>query len=146
MKLSSLNIKHAKLLDKYVKYLQGVAYEATEFSTHKKFDEFNEILYNIATYTNAFRRIVKNSKSEKERVVEWVYMPPNLMLYACMGFLTGIKNNKNKKLIDALAEDLFEKTVDFVGETADILDDIKEKDEIEEKIKIIQKERNEYNS
>ena len=68
MKLSSLNIRHAKLLDKYVKYLQGVAYEATEFSTHKKFDEFNEILYNIATYTNAFRRIVKNSKSEKERV------------------------------------------------------------------------------
>ena len=52
----------------------------------------------------------------------------------------------NKKLIDELSEDLFEKTVDFVGETADILDDIKEKDEIEEKIKIIKKERNEYNS
>ncbi len=142
MKLSSLNIKHAKLLDKYIKYLQGIAYEATEFSSHKKFEEFNEILYNIANYTNAFKKIVKNSN----RVGEWVYMPPNLMLYASMGFLTGIKNKTNKKLIDELSEDLFEKTVDFVGETADILDDIKEKDEIEEKIKIIKKERNEYNS
>ena len=142
MKLSSLNIKHAKLLDKYIKYLQGIAYEATEFSSHKKFEEFNEILYNIANYTNAFKKIVKNSN----RVGEWVYMPPNLMLYASMGFLTGIKNKTNKKLIDELSEDLFEKTVDFVGETADILDDIKEKDEIEEKIKIIKKERNEDNS
>ena len=142
MKLSSLNIKHAKLLDKYIKYLQGIAYEATEFSSHKKFEEFNEILYNIANYTNAFKKIVKNSN----RVGEWVYMPPNLMLYASMGFLTGIKNKTNKKLIDYISEDLFEKTVDFVGETADILDDIKEKDEIEEKIKIIKKERNEYNS
>ena len=142
MKLSSLNIKHAKLLDKYIKYLQGIAYEATEFSSHKKFEEFNEILYNIANYTNAFKKIVKNSN----RVGEWVYMPPNLMLYASMGFLTGIKNKTNKKLIDELSEDLFEKTVDFVGETADILDDIKEKDEIGEKIKIIKKERNEYNS
>ena len=105
MKLSSLNIKHAKLLDKYIKYLQGIAYEATEFSSHKKFEEFNEILYNIANYTNAFKKIVKNSN----RVGEWVYMPPNLMLYASMGFLTGIKNKTNKKLIDELSEDLLKK-------------------------------------
>jgi len=77
MKLSSLNTKHAELLDKYVKYLQGVAYEATEFSAPNKFEEFNEILHNIVNYTNAFQKIVKDSK----RVSEWVYMPPNLMLW-----------------------------------------------------------------
>ncbi len=32
---------------------------------------------------------------------------------------------------------MFEKTVDFVGETADILDEMKEKEQIEEKIKIV---------
>lgn len=142
MKLASLNTKHAKLLDKYVKYLQGVAYEATEFSAPKKFEEFNEILHNIVNYTNAFQKIVKNS----ERVGEWVYMPPNLMLYACMGFLSGIKTRKNRRMINELSEDLFEKTVNFVGETADILDDIHTKKKAKEKIKIIQKERNEYNS
>jgi len=125
-----------------VKYLQGVAYEATELSAPNKFEEFNEILHNIINYTNAFQKIVKDSK----RISEWVYMPPNLMLYACMGFLSGIKNKKNKILIDELSENLFEKTVDFVGETADILDSIKTKRMAEEKIKIIQKERNEYNS
>tara|TARA_R110002020_G_scaffold10327_1_gene39793 strand:- start:1580 stop:2008 length:429 start_codon:yes stop_codon:yes gene_type:complete len=142
MKLASLNIKHEKLLNKYVKYLQGVAYEATEFSAPNKFEEFNEILHNIVNYTNAFQKIVKDSK----RISEWVYMPPNLMLYACMGFLSGIKDKTNKKLINELSEDLFERTVDFVGETADILDSIKTKINTAEKIKIIQKERNEHNS
>lgn len=142
MKLSSLNTKHAELLDKYVKYLQGVAYEATEFSAPNKFEEFNEILHNIVNYTNAFQKIVKDSK----RVSEWVYMPPNLMLYACMGFLSGIKNKTNKELINELSEDLFERTVDFVGETADILDSIKIKRKAKEKIKTIQEERNEYNN
>ncbi len=141
MKLASINREHAKLLNKYVKYLQGAAYEATEFSAPNKFEEFNEILHNIANYTNAFSKIVKDSKKKGE----WVYMPPNLMLYASVGFLTGIKNKTNKRLISELLEDVFEKTVDFVGETADILDEMKEKEQIEEKIKIIQKERNEYN-
>ena len=142
MKIASLNIKHEKLLDEYVKFLQGIAYEATEFSAPNKFEEFNEILHNIVNYTNAFQKIVKDSK----RVNEWVYMPPNLMLYACMGFLSGIKNKTNKVLIDELSENLFERTVDFVGETADIIDSIKIKRNTKEKIKIIQKERNEHNN
>ena len=41
---------------------------------------------------------------------------------------------KIAKLIDELSEDLFETTVDFVGETTDILEDIKTKEEIQKKI------------
>jgi hypothetical protein len=139
--MTSVNKKHSQLLDKYVKYIQGVVYEATEFSAVKKFEEFNEILHNIINYTNTFQKIVKNS----DKMSEWVYMQPNLMLYTSMGFLSGIKNKKNKNLIDSLTEDLFEKTVDFIGETVNILDAVNEKKEVEKKIKLIQKERNEYN-
>jgi len=63
-----------------------------------------------------------------------------------VGFLSGIKNKTNKELINELSEDLFERTVDFVGETADILDSIKIKRKAKEKIKTIQEERNEYNN
>tara|TARA_R110001632_G_scaffold81413_1_gene181310 strand:+ start:123 stop:248 length:126 start_codon:yes stop_codon:yes gene_type:complete len=41
---------------------------------------------------------------------------------------------------------LFETTVDFVGETTDILDDIQQKEEIQRKILANQKKQNEYNN
>ena len=70
MKLSSLNIKHAKLLDKYIKYLQGIAYEATEFSSHKKFEEFNEILYNISlTKKQKVRDIMKANIQSRHSIL-----------------------------------------------------------------------------
>jgi len=142
MKMYSLNRKHAKILDKYVKFIQGIIYEATEDCEAQKFEDFNEILINIVNYVNAFKTVVKNSS----RVNEWAYMTPNLMLYACMGFLSGIRNKKNKKGIDELSEVLFERTVDFVGETSDILYEMEEKSEIKRRIKQIKKERNEHNS
>lgn len=142
MIMTSLNKKHAHLIEKYIKFVQGIVYEATEDCEPDKFEEFNEILVNIVNYTNAFHKMVKTA----DRMSEWAYMIPNLMLYAAMGFLSGIKNKTNTKEIDSLCENLFEGTVDFVGETSDILSDIKTKDEIRQKIKKIQKERNEHNS
>jgi hypothetical protein len=137
MKMASVNNEHAELLNDYVTYIQGIVYEATEDSPAKKFEEFNEILANIINYTNAFQKIVKSSKDDRE----WVYMQPNLMLYASMGFLSGIKNRVNRKLINSLTERLFDKTVDFVGETTDILDEISRRKERAKNIKIIQKHR-----
>jgi hypothetical protein len=73
-------------------------------------------------------------------------MTPNLMLYATIGFLSGVRNDKNTELIDELSEDLFETTVDFVGETTDILDDIQQKEEIQRKILTNQKKQSEHNN
>ena len=41
---------------------------------------------------------------------------------------------------------LFDKTVDLVGETSDILQDIKIKEDIQKKILTIQKDQNEHNN
>ena len=84
--------------------------------------------------------------SSSNRRTEWAYMTPNLMLYATIGFLSGVRNDKNTELIDELSEDLFETTVDFVGETTDILDDIQQKEEIQRKILTNQKTQNEHNN
>ena len=142
MDVSSLNQKHEEMLHKYVKFVQGTAYTATEGYESSKFLDFNEIIANIITYTNSFNNMLSSSN----RRTEWAYMTPNLMLYATIGFLSGVRNDKNTELIDELSEDLFETTVDFVGETTDILDDIQQKEEIQRKILTNQKTQNEHNN
>tara|TARA_R110000822_G_scaffold7732_2_gene31459 strand:- start:560 stop:988 length:429 start_codon:yes stop_codon:yes gene_type:complete len=142
MDVSSLNQKHEEILHKYVKFVQGTAYTATEGYDSGKFLGFNEIIANIITYTNSFNNMLVSSN----RRTEWAYMTPNLMLYATIGFLEGVKNDGNSDLIDELSEDLFETTVDFVGETTDILDDIQQKEEIQRKILTNQKKQSEHNN
>jgi len=141
MELSSLNKKHEEILHKYVIFIQGTVFTATEEHPSSKFSDFNEILNNIIKYTNAFNKIVKSSN----RRSEWAYMTPNLMLYATMGFLSGIKDKSNKEIIDELSEELFEMTVDFIGETTDILDDIHEKELMQKKILTNLNKKNEHN-
>lgn len=142
MDVSSLNQKHEDMLQKYVKFVQGTAYTATEGYESGKFLGFNDIMANIIKYTNSFNNMLSSSS----RRTEWAYMTPNLILYATIGFLEGVKNDENSDLIDELSEDLFETTVDFVGETTDILDDIQKKEEIQRKILTNQKTHNEHNN
>lgn len=142
MDVSSLNQKHEEMLHKYVKFVQGTVYTATEGYESSKFLDFNEVIANIITYTNSFNNMLSSSN----RRTEWAYMTPNLMLYATIGFLSGVRNDENTELIDELSEDLFETTVDFVGETTDILDDIQQKEEIQRKILTNQKTQNEHNN
>tara|TARA_R110000744_G_scaffold15001_7_gene42295 strand:- start:1257 stop:1685 length:429 start_codon:yes stop_codon:yes gene_type:complete len=139
MKLNSLNNKHEEMLQKYLLFVQGTVYSATEDYNVKKFSDFNEIIENIIDYTNAFSKIIKTSSRRRS---EWAYMTPNLILYSCMGFLAGLKDNKSEELIDHLSKDLFDKTVDFVGETSDILQDIKIKEDMQEELLTIQKQKN----
>ena len=142
MEVSSLNQKHEEMLHTYVKFVQGTAYTATEGYESVKFLGFNDVIANIITYTNSFNNMLVSSN----RRTEWAYMTPNLMLYATIGFLEGVKNDENSDLIDELSEDLFETTVDFVGETTDILDDIQKKEDIQRKILTNQKTQNEHNN
>ena len=142
MDVSSLNQKHEEMLHKYVKFVQGTVYTATEGYDSSKFLDFNEIIANIIKYTNSFNKMLGSSS----RRTEWAYMTPNLILYATIGFLSGVRNDENSDLIDELSEDLFETTVDFVGETTDILEDIKIKEEMQKKILTNQKTQNEHNN
>ena len=91
MKLQSINEEHEVLIRRYVNFIKGIAYEANEHCEYGKFDDYNDILNNIIKYTNEFQEIIEYNNQTKE----WVYMSPNLMLYSCMGFLTGIKNKDN---------------------------------------------------
>tara|TARA_R110000824_G_scaffold202163_4_gene386394 strand:+ start:833 stop:1258 length:426 start_codon:yes stop_codon:yes gene_type:complete len=141
MELASLNKKHEEILQKYVNFVKSTVFEATDDYTVQKFIDFNEIIKNIINYTNSFNRIVKTSNRRNE----WAYMTPNLMLYATMGFLAGIKNDTNESDIDDLSEELFETTVDFIGETTDILQDIQTKEILQKELLTMNK-KNEHNN
>lgn len=134
-KICAINKKHEKLMNNYVKYVQKIVYAATEDYSYNKFAEFNEIIDNVTRYANAFKNIV----SEQAKIREWAYMIPNLLLYSCMGFLSGISHEKNYEAIEALRSKLFDKTLDVVGQTTDILHDIEAE---EKKTKIIAKIQN----
>ena len=97
---------------------------------------------NIIDYTNAYSKFVKTP----QRRTELAYMTPNLILYSCVGFISGIRNKKNSDLLDELSEDLFETTVDFIGETTDILEDISIKEKVQKKILTNINKINEHNN
>tara|TARA_R110000751_G_scaffold29008_1_gene75162 strand:+ start:208 stop:633 length:426 start_codon:yes stop_codon:yes gene_type:complete len=141
MELASLNKKHEEILQKYVSFVKSTVFEATDDYSVEKFMDFNEIIKNIINYTNSFNRIVKTSNRRNE----WAYMTPNLMLYATTGFLAGIKNDTNESEINELSEGLFETTVDFIGETTDILQDIQTKEVLQKELLTINK-KNEHNN
>tara|TARA_R100000656_G_scaffold114243_1_gene86630 strand:- start:381 stop:809 length:429 start_codon:yes stop_codon:yes gene_type:complete len=142
MKIKGINSRHSKLLVKYVNFIQGLVYEATEFSGTEKFASFNEVLHNSIQYSNTFKKIMKTPNTERD----WVYLAPNLMLYSCLGFFAGIKNKHNKHLIESLSEELLEKTIEFLGCTSDILEAIAKEKDVKERIKVIQKQQNEPNN
>lgn len=142
MEINSLNQYHEDIMKKYISFVQKTVYLATEGFEARKFLDFNEILENIIIYSNAFNKIVKSSNKR----AEWAYMTPNLILYSCIGFLSGIRNGKNNKLIDELSEDLFEKAVDVMGETTDILEDINIQENIQKKILTNINKINEHNN
>jgi hypothetical protein len=142
MKLQSINEEHEVLIRRYVNFIKGIAYEATENCEYGKFDDYNDILNNIIKYTNEFQEIIEYNNQTKE----WVYMSPNLMLYSCMGFLTGIKNKDNYEIIDSLSEILFEKTIDVVEKTSTIIDNLEYEQSKKEKIELIKIKRNEHSN
>ena len=142
MKLQSVNKQHEALIKSYVSFIKGVAYEATENCEYGKFEDYNGILNNIIKYTNEFHDIIETNNHNKE----WVFMSPNLMLYSCMGFLNGIKNKYNNEKIEELSEILFERTIEVVQKTSNIIDKLEYEQSKKEKIELIKIKRNEYSN
>ena len=73
-------------------------------------------------------------------------MSPNLMLYSCMGFLNGLKNKYNEERIEHLSEILFQKTIDVVEKTANIVENMEYEQLKKEKIELIKIKRNEHSN
>jgi hypothetical protein len=117
------NIKHKKILEKYLRNIKAVVYYVTEDEEVGKFHDFNDVLDMIISYSNEFYQDNLNfefPEEEVEAITEWRYMIPNLVVFSTVGFLSGIATNKNRKRISKIKKKLFRKTSEIIGETYDI--------------------------
>ena len=138
-KAKTLNNSHARLIRKHFKFLQCRLYKITEHDEgFGKFNDFQDIIDTIITYSNDFQSFTKKNRNEEE----WMYMIPTLSLYAYLGFLTGIKNKKTERHIDFEEEQdkIIKSTLNLVGNLSDVLKEEKEKNKLERELKKMSKD------
>ena len=129
-KVKTLNSSHRRLITNHLKFLQSRLYKITEHDkNYGKFKDFQEIIDTIITYSNDFESFTKKQRSKDE----WMYMIPTLSLYACLGFLTGIKNQKIQNLVDFEQEQerFIKSTLNLVGNLSDVLKEYEERQNLE---------------
>ena len=127
--IKCMNSNHRRIVKRHLRFLQRRMYVMTEHDkTTEKFSQFNNILKHIVSYSNDF---IDNGDSDS--VDEWLYIIPNLSLYACMGFITGVRTEKLEKYIDFELElrNCLDSTLDAVGELSDMVSDIETKKQLE---------------
>lgn len=127
--IKCINGTHRRIVKRHLRFLQRRIYVMTEHDiTTDKFVQFNNILKHIVSYSNDFNENVDEMSFE-----EWLYIIPNLSLYACMGFLAGIRTKELEKKIDFEMElrKCVDSTLDTVGELSDMLTDIENRSKIE---------------
>ena len=128
-RIKSLNNTHRRLVSQHLKFLQARLYRITEHDkTVGKFLDYQDILDTIVKYSNDFEDYTK----EERRTEEWMYMIPTLSLYASLGFLAGIKNDKMERFVDFEEEmkKFVDSTLNLVGDLSDVLQDLKVKEDI----------------
>lgn len=120
IKIRAINNKHKNLLTAYVKRVQEIVYYSTEdCNVEGKFSDFTEVMDNVIEYSNAFKKYAVTT----DRTSEWFHMFPNLVVYSAMGFLNGLKTRETSLETIARVDELFELTVDLVGEMSDMLEE-----------------------
>ena len=127
------NIKHKRILEKYLQYVKASIYYMTEHESGK-FGDFIDTLETIITYSNEFR---EDNERQNSLMNEWRYMIPNLVVFASVGFLSGIKRKSISKDVEILKKKLFRKTSEIIGETYDIYAEDRVSDEFKVKLKEI---------
>jgi|TARA_R100000306_G_C4369069_1_gene139060 hypothetical protein len=128
------NIKHKKILDKYIHSVKAAIYYITEDETVGKFGNFNDVLDMIISYSNEFR---EDHKHQDSLMLEWRYMIPNLVVFSAVGFLAGIDRDYLRKDISRMKKNLFRKTSQIIGETYDIYAEDRINSEFKVKLKEI---------
>ena len=128
------NIEHKQILVNYLQYVKGSVYYITEEHEAGKFGDFMETINAIISYSNEFR---EDNERQTSLMNEWRYMIPNLVVFASIGFLAGIKRDSISYEIESLKKRLFRKTSEIIGETYDIYADGILEEEFKVKLKEI---------
>ena len=133
MKFKTLNNEHKEILDHFINEVEGFIYRITEDVNHKAFRNFKPVITNAKTLHN---NIGKELKSMNIPESDWIFMFPNYLLFAGIGFAAGIKTDENEEIINEETELLF----DLIAETINELEFMNDKRIRQNQIKTKQKQ------
>ena len=113
MNFKTLNKEHKEILDDFTNDVEGFIYRITDDQNHKAFRNFKPVITNAKTLHNNIGK-----ELEKMEILEsdWIYMFPNYLLFAGIGFAAGIKNKDNAQFIEDETEMLFELIRDTIND------------------------------
>ena len=104
MEIKTLNKEHEMIIKGFKKEIEGFVYRITEEENWQSFKHFKPVLSNAEQLHNNIGNELQNSEIEES---EWVFMFPNYLLFAGIGFAAGLKNHKKEDHINKETEELF---------------------------------------
>ena len=113
MNFKTLNNEHKEILDDFINEVEGFVYRITDDENHKSYRNFKPVITNAKLLHN---NIGKELKSMNIPETDWVFMFPNYLLFAGIGFAAGIKTDKNEDVINEETELLFELIADTIND------------------------------
>ena len=105
MNFKTLNKEHKEILDDFTNDVEGFIYRITDDQNHKAFRNFKPVITNAKTLHNNIGKELNQMDIKED---DWIYMFPNYLLFAGIGFAAGIKNKDNEQFIEDETEYLFE--------------------------------------
>ena len=129
-----LNTAHQVLIEKLEKEVKAFMYFATEDEGVGKYQDFLNLLDSVYLYSNNFHETSIKNNVDDGVMAEFIFLIPNMIFYTTIGFLTALKNNENKKMLEAYLLDIGDCCESMTGELADVLIDETQKRKLREDI------------
>ena len=105
MEIKTINKEHKRILDVFTKEIEGFIYRITDEKKYNAFANFKPVLRNAQQlHNNIGDAIDKMDINESE----WIYMFPNYLLFAGIGFAAALKDKDNEDYVNEETEDLFD--------------------------------------
>tara|TARA_R100000655_G_scaffold24_2_gene136 strand:+ start:3076 stop:3486 length:411 start_codon:yes stop_codon:yes gene_type:complete len=105
MEIKTLNKEHKKILDVFTKEIEGFIYRITDERKYNAFANFKPVLRNAQQLHNNIGDAIDKMEINES---EWVYMFPNYLLFAGIGFAAALKDEENEDYVNEETEDLFD--------------------------------------
>lgn len=119
MEIKTLNKEHGKILNNFINDVERFIYIITDDKNFYKYKNFKPVISNAKELHNNIGRELKSMNIDES---EWVYMFPNYMLFAGIGFASAIKTKDNEHLVNDQTEMLFNSIQNTINELEQMID------------------------
>ena len=121
MKVKALDSEYEEIINDFLKDIESFIYDVTE---HEIFGSFQNFIPVKDAAINLHNELANELINLERLNLDWVFMLPNCLLFAALGFASGLKKENNFELIEKKSELLCENYRQAI-EDLDILNEFK---------------------